>query len=164
MTQQQTNTIFEDYFNSQYSYNELLGQDGNLQPYWQTFFKSYRALFIIFGLLFLLLITIKGVQTIQDLRKRAATPNGSASIKLNPPTSVFAPGARATITLNATMPSVNVDAFQIVANFSGTVPTDLTFTPVIPDGMQLVANTLANNTFRLRVHLRVRAPKRRHLT
>jgi uncharacterized circularly permuted ATP-grasp superfamily protein/uncharacterized alpha-E superfamily protein len=44
MTQQQTNTIFEDYFNSQYSYNELLGQDGNLQPYWQTFFKSYSSL------------------------------------------------------------------------------------------------------------------------
>jgi len=40
----QTSTILENYFNSQYSYNELLGQDGNLQPYWQTFFKSYSGL------------------------------------------------------------------------------------------------------------------------
>ena len=45
MTQEiPTNTIFENYFTSQYSYNELLGQDGNLQPYWQTFFQSYSRL------------------------------------------------------------------------------------------------------------------------
>jgi uncharacterized circularly permuted ATP-grasp superfamily protein/uncharacterized alpha-E superfamily protein len=40
----QTNTIFEHYFNSQFSYNELVGQDGSLRPHWQTFFQSYTGL------------------------------------------------------------------------------------------------------------------------
>ena len=40
----QTNTIFEHYINSQFSYNELVGQDGGLQPHWQTFFQSYTGL------------------------------------------------------------------------------------------------------------------------
>ena len=37
-------SLFQNYFSSNYSYNELLGDDGNLRPYWQTFFQSFAQL------------------------------------------------------------------------------------------------------------------------
>ena len=37
-------SLFQNYFSSNYSYNELLGEDGVLRPYWQTFFQSFALL------------------------------------------------------------------------------------------------------------------------
>ena len=37
-------SLFQNYFSSNYSYNELLGEDGNLRPHWQTFFQSFSQL------------------------------------------------------------------------------------------------------------------------
>ena len=37
-------SLFQNYFSSNYSYNELLGEDGSLRPYWQTFFESFSHL------------------------------------------------------------------------------------------------------------------------
>ena len=36
-----SNPIFRDYFNIHHSYGELIGEDGNLRPHWETFFQSY---------------------------------------------------------------------------------------------------------------------------
>ena len=36
--------IFRDYFNIHQSYGELLGEDGNVRPDWETFFQSYTQL------------------------------------------------------------------------------------------------------------------------
>jgi uncharacterized circularly permuted ATP-grasp superfamily protein/uncharacterized alpha-E superfamily protein len=36
--------IFRDYFNIHQSFGELIGEDGNLRPHWDTFFKSYSQL------------------------------------------------------------------------------------------------------------------------
>jgi uncharacterized circularly permuted ATP-grasp superfamily protein len=36
--------LFQEYFNSDYSYEEMLGEDGNLRPFWQTFFQSFTQL------------------------------------------------------------------------------------------------------------------------
>ena len=36
--------LFQEYFNSNYSYEEMLGEDGNLRPFWQTFFQSFTQL------------------------------------------------------------------------------------------------------------------------
>src|SRR5450631_315885 len=38
------NPIFRDYFNIHQSYGELIGEDGNIRPHWETFFKSYTEL------------------------------------------------------------------------------------------------------------------------
>ena len=38
------NPIFRDYFNLKQSYGELLGEDGAVQPHWETFFESYSRL------------------------------------------------------------------------------------------------------------------------
>jgi uncharacterized circularly permuted ATP-grasp superfamily protein/uncharacterized alpha-E superfamily protein len=37
-------SLFQNYFSSNYSYNELLGEDGDLRPHWQTFFNSFSQL------------------------------------------------------------------------------------------------------------------------
>jgi uncharacterized circularly permuted ATP-grasp superfamily protein/uncharacterized alpha-E superfamily protein len=38
------NPVFRDYFNIHQSYGELIGEDGNIRPHWETFFKSYAEL------------------------------------------------------------------------------------------------------------------------
>lgn len=37
----QSDAIFQNYFRDTYSYDELLGKDGNLRPHWETFFASF---------------------------------------------------------------------------------------------------------------------------
>lgn len=37
-------SLFKYYFNNNYSYNELLKNDGNLRPNWETFFQSFHQL------------------------------------------------------------------------------------------------------------------------
>ncbi|HEY4936189.1 MAG TPA: circularly permuted type 2 ATP-grasp protein [Puia sp.] len=39
-----SNPIFRDYFNIHQSYGELIGEDGNIRPHWETFFQSYSQL------------------------------------------------------------------------------------------------------------------------
>ncbi len=36
--------LFQHYFSDNYSYDELLGEDGNLRPQWRTFFQSFSQL------------------------------------------------------------------------------------------------------------------------
>ena len=36
--------LFKYYFKKEYSYNELLENDGNLRPHWETFFQSFNDL------------------------------------------------------------------------------------------------------------------------
>ena len=40
----QKDNLFQHYFNNNYSYDELLGEDGNLRPHWKTFFESFGQL------------------------------------------------------------------------------------------------------------------------
>jgi uncharacterized circularly permuted ATP-grasp superfamily protein/uncharacterized alpha-E superfamily protein len=42
-TLQQT-ALFKHYLTDTYSWNEMLGEDGNLRPHWQTFFQSFLQL------------------------------------------------------------------------------------------------------------------------
>ncbi len=37
-------SILQDYLSNQYSYDEMLGKDGNLRPHWQAFFQSFNQL------------------------------------------------------------------------------------------------------------------------
>ncbi len=36
--------VFQHYFSTDYSYDELLGEDGNLRPHWAAFFQSFTEL------------------------------------------------------------------------------------------------------------------------
>ncbi|MEO6731475.1 MAG: circularly permuted type 2 ATP-grasp protein [Ferruginibacter sp.] len=37
-------SILQDYLSNQYSYDEMLGKDGNLRPHWEAFFQSFNQL------------------------------------------------------------------------------------------------------------------------
>jgi uncharacterized circularly permuted ATP-grasp superfamily protein len=37
-------SLFQHYFSDNYSYNELLNEDGSLRPHWQTLFNSFSAI------------------------------------------------------------------------------------------------------------------------
>ncbi|MEO7767963.1 MAG: hypothetical protein ABIS01_11070, partial [Ferruginibacter sp.] len=36
--------MLQDYLGNQYSYDEMLGKDGNLRPHWNAFFHSFNQL------------------------------------------------------------------------------------------------------------------------
>lgn len=40
----QSQTFLQNYFSNNYSYDELLGEDGNLRPNWEAFFSSFSQL------------------------------------------------------------------------------------------------------------------------
>ncbi|MEO5891175.1 MAG: circularly permuted type 2 ATP-grasp protein [Ferruginibacter sp.] len=37
-------SMLQDYLSNQYSYDEMLGKDGNLRPHWESFFQSFNLL------------------------------------------------------------------------------------------------------------------------
>ncbi len=37
-------SMLQDYLGNQYSYDEMLGKDGNLRPHWEAFFQSFNQL------------------------------------------------------------------------------------------------------------------------
>ncbi|MEP7109715.1 MAG: circularly permuted type 2 ATP-grasp protein, partial [Ferruginibacter sp.] len=37
-------SMLQDYLGNQYSYDEMLGKDGNLRPHWDAFFQSFNQL------------------------------------------------------------------------------------------------------------------------
>src|SRR5580704_11650639 len=37
-------SLFQHYLSDEYSYDELLGEDGSLRPHWKTFFHSFADL------------------------------------------------------------------------------------------------------------------------
>ena len=37
-------SMLQDYLSNQYSYDEMLGKDGNLRPHWEAFFQSFNQL------------------------------------------------------------------------------------------------------------------------
>lgn len=73
----------------------------------------------------------------QDNRQRASTSTGTASIRFLAPggTSMVTPNSTATITIQATGTGQSqVDGFQVVANITGSIPTNLSLEPAaIPD-------------------------------
>ncbi len=40
----QSPPVLQDYLSNQYSYNEMIGQDGTLRPHWEAFFQSFNKL------------------------------------------------------------------------------------------------------------------------
>lgn len=99
------------------------------------------SLFWILIITGILGISLVAVQKIQDFRSKASNTKGVASIILSPATSTLTPGQTVTVQLTASILDRSVDGFQIVAQLQGQVPTNLTFTPNTPSGLQLVKNT-----------------------
>lgn len=108
--------------------------------------------FITASLIVFALITAValGVYTTQNpkpiIQNQAAVQNGTANFHLTPTTSNLVAGS-SNIAIDVFLPNgVNVDGFQVMASLTGTVPSDLTFTPQVPDGMQMVLNELTKTS------------------
>jgi len=81
------------------------------------------------GLLIVLLlggflsINQKAATTPQEIRQKAVTPQGVASVQLTPSSTSFTSGQSVTLTLSANIPpNYQVDGFQLEVAFSGAVP------------------------------------------
>ncbi len=86
------------------------------------------------GLGILLLGFIVGVvllQRSQELRQRASTPSGTAVLSTNPTPQSLRSNAYHTVQLvvNLGVAQVNLDGFQLIANLTGDVPSDIQFIP-----------------------------------
>ena len=108
-----------------------------------NFIKKYiKEISIISFLVLVLIVAMLTIRNIQQLAKKASTTTGIATFTLTPDTTLFISGNRNTVTLNANIPNQKVDAIQIVATVTGTIPTDLQFYVTAPSGMEVAYNNL----------------------
>lgn len=103
---------------------------------------------IIVGILLLGLITaLFAVQKVQELRNKAAVPQGTASIELDPGEMEEGILKDTPVSLKInTRVATPTDGFQVVANFIGTVPPDLKFNPTILTGLELAYVNLSDTS------------------
>ncbi|MBI4066473.1 hypothetical protein HY411_02040 [Candidatus Gottesmanbacteria bacterium] len=101
-----------------------------------------RILLVAAVLLAAIIITVVGVRMNQELRRKAATPGGTASIFLTPSSTTIVEGTNAIVTLTSSIQSSAIDGFQVVADVTGTIPGDFSFDPVVPTGLRLVVSIL----------------------
>lgn len=99
------------------------------------------AFLIVFALLTAVAFGIYSVQKPKEIvPNQAATQSGTVSLNLLPSTSTLATGAQ-TVSMTVSLPGgTSVDGFQVFATISGTIPSDLAFTPSTPTGTQMVLN------------------------
>lgn len=102
--------------------------------------KFLFALLVIVAALFIFFFAARGQQ---ELRRKAAVPGGPANIVLSPGSSTIPAGA-STIELVASIAGLSVDGFQIVAKFTGGVPSDIGFVPTLPSGLGVARNEFSS--------------------
>ena len=93
--------------------------------------KLIAFLFIVGGLGAAVFLS----QTIQELRQQAQITSSTSSIRLNPASTSLAIGQPQQIQLIAKVQQgIKIDGIQVIGQFSGSIPSNLTFTPSIPSG------------------------------
>ena len=95
------------------------------------------ALFIVS-----LYVIMQAAQQPQELRQKATVPNGPATLFLTPNQSTIVLNSPVKIELAASIPSLTVDGFQIVASFSGTIPAPVRFTSATIPGLTTLKNQI----------------------
>lgn len=105
--------------------------------------KFIVAFLVVFGLLAAVGLGLYSLQKPKEtIPGRAATQSGTVGFRLTPGTSTISAGD-SNIAIDLDIPSgTSVDGIQVVATFSGSVPSNLAFTPQTPAGMQMVINDL----------------------
>ncbi|MBI4065093.1 hypothetical protein HY409_01860 [Candidatus Gottesmanbacteria bacterium] len=96
-------------------------------------------------LLSALIVFLVAIKQNQDVRNKAAVPNGPAQYILTPASSSIPSGSPFTVTLSVDTQNLPVDGFQVVTKFSGTIPSNLAFDPVVPQGLKTIRNTIRDN-------------------
>ncbi len=105
---------------------------------------------LILGGLLLMIVTIGGgvgfylSQTSQEIRQQASSPTGTAVLTISPESTSFSPGSEQTLILKINMgvEQINIDGIQYIADISGTIPTNLSFTQATIPGLNPVTTSL----------------------
>lgn len=110
--------------------------------------KKIPVHLLLFGQTLLVIILIISVPFIyQTIRKtkstdsQASVPTGTATLVLSPATTRFSPNTAQTVDLMFNTGTEKVDGVQAIITFTGTVPSNLVFTPSTIAGLSNVANT-----------------------
>ena len=108
--------------------------------------KTITSLALVLILVGGLLATLYVAKRNQDIRQRASTASGTATIELSPGSSTIATGSATTISLIGNMQNAAVDGIQFVATITpaqgATIPSDLSFQTATISGMQVASSIL----------------------
>lgn len=92
-------------------------------------FKVIAFLLVVGGLGVAVLLS----QTIQELRQQAQITSATSTIRLNPASTSLTVGQPQQIQIIAKVQQgVRIDGIQVIGQFSGNLPSNMTFTPTIP--------------------------------
>jgi len=97
------------------------------------------SLFLLLGTLILIIFA---TQKPQELRQKAAVPTGSETILLSPPSNTVYVGQSMTINLTTNLTGKTIDGIQVVANISGIIPSNLTYTPATIGKLDILTHGL----------------------
>lgn len=122
---------------------------------------STKLLLPLFGIF----VVIAGIiaitvlnKTSQDLRQRAATSTGTVAISLKSPATQFAPGTPQTIEVQTNTGASNVTGYELYIDFTGTVPTDIVYTPTDPAGLSTATSSIEATSTGKRLTIGLLAP------
>lgn len=121
---------------------------GQFKQFFTNIWGANKGMVVLAGIVILGVAVVGGLmynQQSTDVRSQASISNGPAIIMLSPTGSNLTPGTPQTIDIMATTGSRPVVGFQLVMNFSGSVPADLKFVPGTLPNFQVVRNAYANN-------------------
>ena len=89
----------------------------------------------------------------EELRQKAAVPNGTETIVLSPKNTSYVVGNPIAISLAANLTNIPIDGFQVVADMTGTVPNNLSFQAVSIPGVTCVRNLFTATNMGKRLEL-----------
>lgn len=111
----------------------------------QTKPKLFFTFLLITFLGGVLAISYFAVTQRQEVRQKAATSEGAATLILSPSAREFSVGKTESIKVTAHAADSSIDAYQVVAKISGSIPPDLTFVPAENSGIQIVKSELTDS-------------------
>jgi hypothetical protein len=118
--------------------------------------QTHKILTVIMGIVILAglgIVVFLNLKRPQEIRQKAAVPNGTETIVLSPSNTSYVVGSPIAITLEANLTNTPIDGFQIVADITGTVPSNLTFQVASISGVTCVRNLLTTTDTGKRLEL-----------
>ena len=106
--------------------------------------KSFITFLLILLLGGVLAISYFAVTQRQEVRQKAATPTGPASLILSPSADEFSVGKAESIKITANAADIPIDGYQVIAKIEGILPPDLTFVPVENTDIQVVKSEITD--------------------
>lgn len=100
-----------------------------------------------------LLVSLYLVSLNQDIRRRAATPTGTATVSLSPSTgaSFNVSQNQSEILLYLTLGSQSMDGVQLILTATGVIPNNLGFVPETIGGLRLISNKVERSSLQTKL-------------